>query len=91
MKFRLYIAGIGLTLLLFGASARAQYQSVVCAGDTGIAYFVQGWENSSFEWTVEGGSISREYGDSIIVNWPDDPGEYSITVRRSVNRVVQVN
>jgi gliding motility-associated-like protein len=81
VKSGLYIAGIGLALMLFGVTVQAQYQSVVCAGDTGIAYYVQGWENSSFEWTVEGGSISREFGDSIIVNWPEEPGEYSISVR----------
>ena len=57
-----------------------EYQSVVCAGDTGMADDVQGWENSTFNWTVEGGVITRHYGDSIIVNWPMVPGEYTITV-----------
>ena len=57
-----------------------EYQSVVCAGDTGIAYFVQGLDNSTFQWTVEGGVITRDFGDSIIVDWEVDPGEYTITV-----------
>lgn len=57
-----------------------EYQSVVCVGDTGIAYFVQGFENSTYQWTVEGGTITRDYGDSIIVNWPMVSGEYTITV-----------
>jgi gliding motility-associated-like protein len=30
---------------------------------------------------VDGGSISRNYGDSIIVDWGDVPGEYDITVQ----------
>jgi gliding motility-associated-like protein len=83
VKFRSYIAGISLVLMLFEVSVRAQYQSVVCAGDTGIAYFVQGWENSSYEWTIEGGTIIREFGDSIIVNWPEEPGEYTVAVRET--------
>lgn len=69
---------------LLGLQLKAQeYQSVVCAGDTGIAYFVQGFENSTFEWTVEGGSITRHFGDSIIVDWPAVPGEYTITVQET--------
>ena len=73
---------MGMLLAFWGAGARAQpYHSVVCAGDKGIAYYVTGWENSSFEWSVEGGTIDVDYGDSIIVNWPEIPGEYEITVR----------
>ena len=71
-------------LILWSAGARAQeYQSVVCAGDTGIAYSVQGWENSTFEWTVEGGTITRNYGDSVIVDWTSVPGVYRITAQET--------
>jgi gliding motility-associated-like protein len=81
MRIRRYIRGIGLLLSLWGGVVNAQeYQSVVCAGDTGIAYYVEGSEHSTFDWTVEGGVITRHYGDSIIVNWPSVPGEYNITV-----------
>jgi gliding motility-associated-like protein len=55
----------------------------VCAGDTGISYYVSGWETSTFEWTVEGGTITRNYGDSIIVDWPTVPGSYTITVQET--------
>jgi gliding motility-associated-like protein len=69
-------------LLLWGLSAMAQdRQWTVCAGDTGIAYFVSGWESSTFEWSVEGGTITRNYGDSVIVDWPLETGSYTITVQ----------
>ena len=70
--------------MLWGLVAGAQdRQWSVCAGDTGIAYFVSGWENSTFEWTVEGGTITRYYGDTIIVDWPMEPGSYAITVQET--------
>ena len=66
---------------MWGLVAGAQdRQWTVCAGDTGIAYYVSGWETSTFEWTVEGGTITRNFGDSIIVDWPEEPGFYTITV-----------
>jgi gliding motility-associated-like protein len=81
MRIRKYISGIGLLLSLWSVVVHAQeYQYVVCAGDTGIAYYVQGFENSTFDWTVEGGVITRHYGDTIIVDWSLVPGEYTITV-----------
>jgi len=58
-------------------------QWTVCAGDTGIAYFVSGWDGSTFDWNVEGGSISRHYGDSIIVDWSNIPGFYAISVQET--------
>lgn len=80
MRIIKYIVSVVVLLTLLGSAARAQYQSVVCAGESGIAYYVQGWENSTYNWTVEGGTITEDYGDSIIVDWPDVPGEYEITV-----------
>jgi len=55
--------------------------SIVCAGDTGVAYYVQGTEGSTFIWNVQGGSIARNYGDSIIVNWGNVPSEYDFGVQ----------
>ena len=59
------------------------YVNIVCAGDTGVSFYVEGWETSTFEWTVEGGTIIRDYGDSIIVDWGMVPGEYNVTVRET--------
>jgi len=81
MRINKYILIFGTLLALFSSLARAQYVAVVCTGDTGVAFMVDGWENSTFNWTVEGGIITRDYGNSIIVNWPVSPGEYEITVR----------
>lgn len=84
MRASKYILSFILLLLIWSTGARAQeYQSVVCAGDTGIAYFVQGWENSTYVWTVEGGVITRDYGDSVIVNWTTVPGIYRISVQET--------
>ena len=81
MRIQKYILSIGLLMSLWSVAVKAQdYQSVVCAGDTGISYFVAGFENSTFEWSVEGGVITRDFGDSIIVDWPPVPGVYAITV-----------
>ena len=81
MKIKGYISLISLLLMLTGALVRAQYVAEVCAGDTGVAFMVEGWETSTFNWTVEGGTITRHYGDSIIVDWPMIPGEYEVTVK----------
>ncbi|MEN8158049.1 MAG: T9SS type B sorting domain-containing protein [Bacteroidota bacterium] len=81
MRLGKYIALSGLLLMLWGLVAGAQdRQWTVCAGDTGIAYYVEGWETSTFDWTVEGGTITRNFGDSIIVDWPMEKGAYVITV-----------
>lgn len=81
MRIGKHILLTGLILMLWGLVARAQdRQWSVCAGDTGIAYFVSGWESSTFEWTVEGGTITRNYGDTIYVDWNVVPGLYAITV-----------
>ena len=71
----------GLILMLWGLVAGAQdRQWTVCAGDTGISYYVSGWESSTFEWTVEGGTITRHYGDTILVDWNVVPCLYASTV-----------
>jgi hypothetical protein len=62
------------------------YVAVVCAGDTGMTYYVNGWEGSTFTWTVEGGVITRDYGDSVVVNWGDVPGAYQIGVQEVLGR-----
>ncbi len=72
-------------LILLGAmvsSVSAQdYLNIVCAGDTGVDYSVKGTEGSTFDWTVEGGTIARNYNDSIIVSWGDVPGVHTIRVQ----------
>jgi len=73
-----------LLILLFAAlftSLSAQYVNVVCAGDTGVVYRVAGTECSTFKWSVEGGTIVSDWGDSIKVNWGEVAGEYELRVQ----------
>ena len=82
MRIRTYIVLLSMLLMSLGTVARAQtYVAVVCSGDTGISFMVEGWENSTFNWSVEGGIISRDFGDSILVDWLVPPGEYGISVQ----------
>lgn len=70
--------------MLWGPQVRAQESPwTVCAGASEISYFVDGWEGSTFAWTVEGGVITRNYGDSIIVDWSLETGSYEITVQET--------
>ena len=80
MKLRTTIL---LLLLLYGIvpHVRGQYINRVCARDTGHIYRVKGNEGSTFVWTVEGGSIVADYGDSIKVNWGNVGGEYEVKVQ----------
>jgi gliding motility-associated-like protein len=59
----------------------AQYISIVCSGEEGVVYRVQGNPGSTFDWNVQGGSISENYGDSIKVDWGNSPGEYDLRVQ----------
>ncbi len=80
MKLRTTI----LLFLLFSGilpQVRAQYINHVCARDTGYIYRVSGSVGSTFVWTVEGGSIVADYGDSIKVNWGGDGGDYKVKVQ----------
>jgi gliding motility-associated-like protein len=82
MNLKKHIISVGLILAAWLAPVLSQDPlAVVCAGDTGVAYYVDGWEGSTFNWTVEGGVVTRHYGDSVIVDWGDVPGEYRITVQ----------
>ena len=84
MRIGRHIVLTGLILMLWGLVAGAQdRQWTVCAGDTGISYYVSGWATSTFEWTVEGGTITRDYGDTIVVDWLVGPGSYTITVQET--------
>jgi len=80
MRYSKYI-WIFLLSLGFSPGVRAQYINIVCAGDTGVMYRVQGNPGSTFVWNVLGGAISANYADSIKVDWGDTPGEYVLRVQ----------
>lgn len=83
MRFKKYIVLLWLMFSSAGVLTAQQYMSIVCTGDTGVAYHVQGSEGSTFNWNVQGGTISRNFGDSVIVNWGLIPGEYTMTVQET--------
>lgn len=80
MRYSKYI-WIFLLSLGFSPGIRAQYINIVCAGDTGVMYRVQGNPGSTFVWNVLGGTISENYQDSIKVDWGDIPGDYILRVQ----------
>jgi gliding motility-associated-like protein len=54
--------------------------AMVCMGDTGVVYYIEGLTNSTFDWRVENGNIRSESGDSISVDWEVPPGDYIVAV-----------
>ncbi len=80
MRFSKYI-WLFLLSLVFSPGISAQYINIVCAGDEGVVYRVNGNPGSTFVWNVLGGTVTANYGDSIIVDWGNLPGEYNLRVQ----------
>jgi gliding motility-associated-like protein len=80
MRYSKYI-WIFLIFLGLSPGISAQYINIVCAGDAGVVYRVQGNPGSTFVWNVQGGAISANYGDSIKVDWGNIPGEFNLRVQ----------
>jgi len=81
MNLRKYIIIINLLLSAWLLPVLGQdYVDVVCQGDTGRLYYVQGHENSTYSWTINGGTIVENKGDSIYVDWGEEPGEYQMKI-----------
>ena len=53
---------------------------VICRGEQNVAYRINGLPNSVFEWNVEEGIISGDFGDSIHVDWHVPAGSYQVWV-----------
>ncbi len=83
MKMIRYILMMAVMLVVVSLRAFSQGSpQVVCAGDSAVSYTVSGTAGSSFIWTLEeGGIIAEEYGDSIVVNWGTEVGEYELSVQ----------
>ena len=54
--------------------------TVICSGQTGVPYYIDGYENSLFEWNIQGGTINGDFGDSVLTDWIAPPGSYLINV-----------
>ncbi len=72
----IFLLSLGISL-----GMKAQYINIVCTGDTGVMYRVQGNPGSTFVWDVQGGLVSVNYGDSIKVDWGALPGEFNLRVQ----------
>ncbi|MEZ5069681.1 MAG: gliding motility-associated C-terminal domain-containing protein [Bacteroidales bacterium] len=51
---------------------------LICTGDTGVVFHVDGFMGSSYDWYVQDALVTRDAGDSIYVNWEVGPGLYEI-------------
>jgi gliding motility-associated-like protein len=59
----------------------AQPSVTLCAGVKGVKYQVSGDSSSTFHWFVQGGTIvSDSNANTISVNWPYTPGNYTLSV-----------
>jgi hypothetical protein len=67
-----------LILGIFNASAQVD---TVCAGATGVSYWVNGQAGSTFAWTVNGGTqASGSNTDSITIDFSNTTGTDTISV-----------
>ena len=80
MKKNLNILLLIILLIGLGFNSYAQDLPVAC-GNGEVSYGVIGDNgNSFFNWEVTGGTIIRNYNDSIVVKWNDVAGAHTITV-----------
>lgn len=58
----------------------------VCPDVNGIEYAVTGGEGNTYEWTVVGGTIAQNNGESILVDWgsPNANASVTVAVRNSI-------
>lgn len=80
MKKKLNILFLFTILISLGFKSYAQDLPVACGGsfETYGVYGDNG--NSFFEWDVTGGTIIRNYNDSIVVQWNNVAGAHFLTV-----------
>jgi gliding motility-associated-like protein len=65
---------------------QAQVSYTLCADSKNIKYQVAGNPGSIFHWSVEGGQIiSDPHGSTIIVNWENQQGEFTVSVFEETN------
>jgi len=57
----------------------------LCTYSEPVLYIASGFDGSAFNWSIEGGTIIIDMGDSVVVDWEDTPGNYVLTVVESTN------
>jgi len=53
---------------------------VVCSNQGPVLYAVKGLTGSTFNWTVTGGTITSNLGDSVLIDWGEQFGNFQLTV-----------
>jgi gliding motility-associated-like protein len=71
-----------ITVFIFPVPAPAftQAPALICAGSSPVYYIVSGLNGSIFTWSASGGSIVGNTGDTLIIDWGNETGTYSVTV-----------
>lgn len=67
---------LGILLMI---RAGGQSLPVACQGNL-VRYSVSGLAGSDFEWIVDGGTIERNYNDSVDIRWDGVTGTHQISV-----------
>lgn len=79
MKKTIHIVYLLVYLISFQLQAQGQNLPLSCGGSR-VRYGVSGLPNSVFEWTITGGTIDRNYNDSIDVTWDSKNETGALTV-----------
>jgi len=68
-----------IIILLYSVLGYGQTLPSACTGSRAM-YAVRGYENSVFDWNVEGGTIVEDMNDTIVVQWNYDRSTHRIEV-----------
>lgn len=66
-------------MAFISAAMHGQTLPYACAGSR-EAYRVTGYERSIFIWTIEGGDVVEDYGDTVVVEWNWNVGTHRLEV-----------
>lgn len=81
MLRKLYISGWLLLLAMMALPVNGQSLPSTCTGSK-VRYSTGGLPNSTYKWTLTGGTIIATYGkgDTVDVAWGTTPGTYTLSV-----------
>jgi gliding motility-associated-like protein len=57
------------------------YLDAVCKGDTGVSYYINPADGSTYNWSIPALGFTRNNTDEIQVDWLITGGDYTVTVR----------
>jgi gliding motility-associated-like protein len=74
------VASTSVHVAQLAAPTFIEPDTIVCLNGPLYRYVVQGNPGSAFDWTISGGNIESNFGDTILVNWGNVPGNYNLGV-----------